>query len=53
MKDKVPFKAVPPADVMVAESFGSQTCAEVADVVSATKKHSLPAAVPAWLSGVG
>ena len=35
------------------ESFGSQSCADVADVVSATKKHSLPAAVPAWLRGVG
>jgi hypothetical protein len=33
---KVPFSAVPPAEVMVAESFGSQSWADVADVVSLT-----------------
>src|SRR5262245_16802108 len=38
---------------MVAESFGSQSWADVADVVSATKKHSLPAAVPTSVRGVG
>ena len=33
---KVPFRAEPPADVIVAESFGSQSWAVVIDVVSIT-----------------
>jgi hypothetical protein len=33
---KVPFNAEPPADVIVAESFGSQSWAVVIDVVSMT-----------------
>ena len=41
VKDRIPFSAVPPADSMVAESFGSHVCAEVADVVSVTEKHSV------------
>ena len=32
----VPFRAEPPADPIVAESFGSQSCAVVMDVVSIT-----------------
>src|SRR5687768_14040062 len=35
-----PFNAVPAPDVIVAESFGNQFCAEVAEVVSWTRKHS-------------
>jgi len=40
VNDSEPLRAVPPADEMVAESFGSQFCADVADVVSLTVKHS-------------
>src|SRR4051812_47133811 len=41
VNDRVPFSAVPPVEVIVAASFGSQFCADEADVVSATSKHSL------------
>jgi len=41
VNDREPLSAVPPADVTVAESFGSQVCADVADVESRTVKHSL------------
>jgi hypothetical protein len=41
VKASEPLSAVPPSEVIVAESFGSQVCAEVADVVSVTVKHSL------------
>jgi len=40
VKSTVPFRAVPFADVIVAESFGSQFCAVVMDDVSCTLKHS-------------
>ena len=40
VNDRVPLSGAPWADVIVAESFGSQTWCDVADVVSLTKKHS-------------
>jgi hypothetical protein len=40
VNDTEPFRAVPPVDVNVAESFGSQFCAEVPPVESLTVKHS-------------
>jgi len=40
VNDSEPLSAVPPADVMVAESFGSQFCVDAADEVSLTVKHS-------------
>src|SRR6266849_4223283 len=48
----VPFSAEPPADVIVAESFGSQSWAVVIDVVSITRKHSL-SPVPLSFNAVG
>src|SRR6266496_4388517 len=36
-----PFRAVPPVDVIVAESLGSQFCADVAEVMSVTTTDSL------------
>src|SRR5205823_1474393 len=39
-KSTLPFSAVPCADVIVDESFGSQFCAVVIDDVSCTLKHS-------------
>ena len=41
VKFTVPVRAEPPADVTVAESFGSQSWAVVMDDVSFTLKHSL------------
>jgi len=49
---RVPFRAEPPADVIVAESFGSQSWAVVIDVVSITEKHSL-SPVPLSFNAVG
>ena len=40
VKSTDPLSAVPFADVIVAESFGSQFCAVVMDEVSCTLKHS-------------
>jgi hypothetical protein len=40
VNDSVPLRFVPPVDVTVAESFGSQFCADVVPVVSFTWKHS-------------
>ena len=52
VNDSVPFSAVPPVAVIVAESFGNQFCAEVAEVVSRTRKHS-ESPVPVWVSATG
>ena len=41
MNDSVPLRAVPPADVTVAESFGSHVCSEAVEVESFTTTHSL------------
>jgi len=40
VNDTVPLRAVPPAEVIVAESFGSQVWWVVADDVSVTVRHS-------------
>jgi hypothetical protein len=40
VNDNVPSRAVPPVEVIVPLSFGSQVCPVVASVVSVTKKHS-------------
>jgi hypothetical protein len=41
VNERVPLSADPPVDVTVAESFGSQFCADVVVDVSDTLKHSL------------
>jgi hypothetical protein len=41
VNDSVPLIGAPCAEVIVAESFGSHVCCDVADVVSLTVKHSV------------
>jgi hypothetical protein len=41
VNDRLPLRGEPPPDVTVAESFGSQFCADATDEVSVTTKHSL------------